>query len=583
MKRSYLPGSRKVWAATICAVLLISGNSAQAESAQSGQSLLVKVRPPEREAAPMLSAPVAASAPAAASVASATQAAPDPASEPVIEDSILRFEIRSYTLDGATLLGKADIDQAVAPYIGKDKDFSDVQRALEGIEELYAQKGYSAVHVLLPEQELEQGDVHFHIIESRFGKITVKDNKVTSEANALNAIPSVRLGGIPRSKQIARELKLANENPARQLNVVLQASEKDEELDATVIVTDSKPGAWSTSIDNTGSPETGRSRLGLSYRHANLFDRDHVANVQVQVSPEHMDRVTVIGGSYKIPLYQRGDSAEFFGGYSNVNSVVGGLSNFQGGGIIFSARYNHPLEKWGKFDPRIAYGLDLRDFKPVQQTNPPVTTLYNEIMVMPVSLAYNTQGKLGAADLGLNASFALNLPALSKGHMVDFREYDLVDPAKSYTARYKVLRFGGNYAQTVYGDWQLRAAANGQWSGDILIQGEQLRLGGMDGVRGFTEGSEGGEKGLRGNLEGYTPALNRWNLNTRALAFFDAGLANASNGTRAKIASYGVGIRSSYANQIMLRADVGRILKAGNDPQQQAGDWRAHLGLSATF
>lgn len=580
MKRNYLPVPLTVWGATICAVLLISGNSVAAEPAQSGQGLFVKVRPLASESASMLSAPVAASAPVATSVASA--AAPDTAPEPVIEDSILRFEIRGYTLDGASLLDKQDIDQTVAPYIGKDKDFSDVQRALEGIEELYARKGYSAIHVLLPEQELEQGDVHFHVIESRFGKITVKDNKITSAANALNAIPSVRLGGIPRTRQIARELKLANENPARQLNVVLQAGEKDEELDATVIVTDGKPGAWSASLDNTGSPETGRSRLGLSYRHANLFDRDHVANVQVQVSPEHMDRVTVIGGSYKIPLYQRGDSAEIFGGYSNVNSVVGGLSNFQGGGIIFSARYNHPLEKWGKFDPRIAYGLDLRDFKPVRQTNPPVTTLYNEIMVMPLSLSYSAQGKVKETDIGVNASAAANLPWLGKGRAADFAGYDQVNLGTP-TASYRVLRFGGNIARSLYGDWQLRAAANGQWSGDSLIQGEQLRLGGMDGVRGFTEGSEGGEKGLRGNLEGYTPALNRWNLNTRALAFIDAGQADASNGSRARIASYGAGLRTGYANQIMLRMDIGRILKAGNDPQQQAGDWRVHLGLSATF
>lgn len=582
MKRSDKSNILSLIGVAVCVGAVIASAWAEEKPVQSDQGILVKVRPGAQQKrlespSPDIAVPLVVSTASDSIVASV-----DSASEAVVEDSILRFEIRSYTLDGATLLTEQDINQTVAPYLGKDKDFSDVQRALEGIEDLYAQKGYSAVHVLLPEQELEQGDVHFHVIESRFGKITVKDNKVVSETNALNAIPSVRMGGIPRSKQIARELKLANENPARQLNVVLQAGEKDEELDATVLVTDSKPGAWSTSIDNTGSPETGRSRLGISYRHANLFDKDHVANVQVQVSPEHMDRVTVIGGSYKIPLYQRGDSAEIFGGYSNVNSVVGGLSNFQGGGIIFSARYNHPLEKLGSFDPRIAYGLDLRDFKAVQQTTPPVTTLYNEIMVMPASLTYSAQGKVKETDVGINASVAANLPWLSKGHAADFANYDQVN-LSSPTVNYRVLRFGGNIARSLYGDWQLRAAANGQWSRDILIQGEQLRLGGMDGVRGFTEGSEGGETGLRGNLEGYTPALNRWNLNTRALAFIDAGQANASNGSRARIASYGAGIRTSYANQLMLRMDIGRILKAGNDPQQQVGDWRVHLGLSATF
>lgn len=518
---------------------------------------------------------LAASAPAISSPADAENIA-------VAEDPILHFEIRSYTLDGATLLTKQEVDQAVAPYIGKDKDFSDVQRALEAIEELYAQKNYSAVHVLLPEQELEQGTVIFHVIESRFGKIKVKDNKFFSEANALNAIPSVRIGGFPRSRQIARELKLANENPARQLNVVLNAGDKDEEVDASLLVTDSKPGAWGVTLDNTGSPETGLSRMGLSYRHANLFDRDHVGSLQMQVSPQYLDRVKVLGGGYKVPLYQWGDSIEFSGGYSNVNSVVGGFSNFQGGGVIFGARYNHPLDKVGKFEPRLAYGVDLRDFKPVRQTNPPVTVLYNEIMVTPFSVSISAQGKLKEADVGLNASVAANFPWISKGRAADFANYDQVN-LSAPNASYRVLRFGGSYAQSVYGDWQLRATGNGQWSGDVLIQGEQLRLGGMDGVRGFSEGSEGGEKGLRGNFEGYTPAYARWNLNTRALAFVDMGQASASNGNNATIASSGIGLRSTWAGQAMLRMDVARIFKAASDPQQQAGNWRAHIGLSATF
>jgi len=119
------------------------------------------------------------------------------------EHVILRFAIDRYVVEGASLLTQAEIDAAVAPFVGKDKDFSDVQRALEAIEDVYAKRGFSAVRVLLPEQELEKGTVHFRVVESRFGKVTVKDNRHVSEANALNAVPSVHSGGVPRSRQIA--------------------------------------------------------------------------------------------------------------------------------------------------------------------------------------------------------------------------------------------------------------------------------------------------------------------------------------------------------------------------------------------
>jgi hemolysin activation/secretion protein len=313
-----------------------------------------------------------------------------------------------------------------------------------------------------------------------------------------------------------------------------------------------------------------------------MFDKDQVASFQTQISPEHTDRVRVFSGSYKIPFYASGNSAEFSIAHSNVNSLVGGLSNFQGGGDILSSRYNQPLEKVGSFEPRLAYGLDLRDFKPVQQTTPPVTVLYNEIVVTPISLTLSAQGKVGTADVGVNISAAENIPLMSKGRAADFAQYDLVNQS-SPSVSYRIVRYGGNYMMPIWGAWQFHAAFNGQLSNDLLIQGEQIRLGGMDGVRGFSEGSEGGDSGVRGNIELYTPAKTVWQLNTRFLVFYDAGQASTKAGSNVSIASYGAGIRSAYSDSVTLRVDAGRIAKEGTDPQQLKGDWRVHLVLSATF
>lgn len=506
-----------------------------------------------------------------------------PAAAPQAEQIVLRFAIERYIVEGASLLTQAEIDAAVAPYLGKDKDFSDIQRALEAIEDAYAKRGFTAVRVVLPEQELEKGTVRFRIVESKFGKVTVVDNRFVSEANVLNAIPSVRSGEVPRSKQVARELKLANENPARQMNVVLQAGETDEMVDARVVVTDGKPVTWGVSADNSGTPETGNARVGVSYRHANVFDRDHVAGLQFQTSPQHVNRVTVLGGSYKIPLYKSGDSVEFFGGYSNVNSVVGGLDNFQGGGLIFSGRYNHPLEPLGVFEPKLIMGLDWRNFRRVELTTTiPATVLYNEIVVMPLSVAYAAQGKFAQSDLGFNASLAANIPGMNIGRAADFAAHDQVFLTQP-NVHYRLLRYGANYAQLIGDDWQFRAALNGQYSQDVLIAGEQFRLGGADAVRGFSEGSVSGETGARWNLEGYTPDFGKGDFRTRALVFFDAGETKGANGTRSSVASAGLGLRASYQERFSLRCDAGRIINADTDPLQRVGDWRVHISLAASF
>ncbi|MHB1115485.1 ShlB/FhaC/HecB family hemolysin secretion/activation protein [Sideroxydans sp.] len=497
--------------------------------------------------------------------------------------AVLKFPIERYVVEGAKLLTKEDFDIVVAPYVGKEKDFSDVQYALEAVEELYAERGYSAVHVLLPEQELEAGTVRFDVIESRFGKVEVKNNKFFWKAHALNALPSVRVGGVPRAKDIARQLRLANENPARQLNVVLKAGENDDEVDASVLVNDTNPKQWVLTLDNTGSKETGVSRLGISFRDAGMFNRDHVGQVQMQISPQYVSRVKVLGGSYKIPLYNLGHSVEFFGGYSNINSLVGGLSNFQGGGLILSSRYNIPLDRIGSFDPKLSIGLDWRKFTKIQLTSPTTTVLYDDIVVTPLSLAYAVQGKLAKSDVSANISLAANMPIAAKGKAADFAAYDLVNFSDP-TPAYKALRFGGGFFTQFGGEWQFRAAFNGQWSKDKLIQGEQMRLGGADGVRGFSEGSETGEQGAKYNLETYTPAWERGQMNARGLLFLDGGnVSSSSANSSTNIAGAGFGLRAGYAEHYGLRMDAGRIMKEGSDPAQLKGDWRIHATLTGTF
>ena len=304
--------------------------------------------------------------------------------------------------------------------------------------------------------------------------------------------------------------------------------------------------------------------------------------MQAQISPEHTDRSQVVGGSYRIPLYGLGHSVEFFGSYSNINAVVGGLSNFQGGGLMFSTRYNVPLERRGTFDPRVSFGLDWRRFDKIELTSPPPTTLFGEIVVTPLSAAYATQGRLGKGDVALNTSLTVNVPVAGSGKSADFAAYDRINTAAP-EPHYKVLRFGASYFLPLAADWQWRTAFSGQWSNDRLIQGEQIRLGGADGVRGFSEGSETGERGGKLNLELYAPAWNMGGLGTRGLLFADAGRVQPETGDSTGIASLGLGLRASYSGSLALRFDAGRIINEGTDSKQQQGDWRLHASLSGTF
>jgi hemolysin activation/secretion protein len=110
-----------------------------------------------------------------------------------------------------------------------------------------------------------------------------------------------------------------------------------------------------------------------------------------------------------------------------------------------------------------------------------------------------------------------------------------------------------------------------------------MRLGGADGVRGFSEGSETGEIGARFNIETYSPAFETGGAKIRGLVFVDGGGVKSKSGNDASVSSAGFGMRSAITENASMRLDAGYIIRAGNDPQQLKGDWRIHAALTATF
>ena len=64
-----------------------------------------------------------------------------------------------------------DLEAATQSFTGAGRTFADVQRALEAVERAYSEAGYSAVQVVLPEQELERGEIRFQIVEAKVGRV----------------------------------------------------------------------------------------------------------------------------------------------------------------------------------------------------------------------------------------------------------------------------------------------------------------------------------------------------------------------------------------------------------------------------
>ena len=520
---------------------------------------------------------------------------PAPAAAPQQEP---RFDIGRFVVEGATLLTNDEIEAAVGPFRGKARDFADVQRALEAMERAYATKGYNAVQVILPEQEVERGEVRFRVIEARIGAMVVEGNKFFDQANIRASLPALASGGSPNIHRIADNLRLANESPAKQTTVLLRSGAEEGVVDALVRVSDERPIKYSLTLDNTGTPQTGMYRVGVGYQHANLWNRDHVLSMQYVTAPnepEHPDHFTVVpnknvliaGGSYHIPVYRWGDSIDISAGYSNVNSgVVQNLFNVSGAGTIFGVKYNYALPRWGDVEHRLAFGWDWRAFQSKVVHVGSDVTLVPDITVHPVSVLYSGAYRRSTHETSYYLSFHENLPGGNDGGSAAFQ-------ASRLGARpgYLIWRWGINHNRAFGNDWQMRAAFNGQATRDRLVAGEQFGIGGIDSVRGFLEREIVNDHGYRGTIEGYTPdlaGLTDWlsGYRMRGVAFYDFGRVTrleplASEPFGQSIGSAGFGVRLSRGVNLSLRLDYAVVTDKGG--LQSRGDGRMHMTFAYIF
>lgn len=510
-----------------------------------------------------------------------------------------RFDIDRFGITGNTLLTLDEIDATLQPYTGKQRDYNDVQRAIEALKQRYRAGGFSVVWIVAPEQDLDRGVVTLQVIEAKIGAITIKGNQFFDDPNIRSSIPALRENVPPKAEDISANTQLANENPAKQVDVVLRPGKNPGIIDATIEVIDVNPIKAFLTFDNTGNSQTGEYRLGLGVQHANLFNRDHVGTLNYVTSPGKTDEVRLYSASYRLPMYRNGDSMDFILAYSDVDAgttnTVAGPLGFSGRGSVYGLRYNQLLERQGEYSHRIVYGLDYRAYENT-------CTLGNfgaagcgpaavDVTVRPLTMAYSGNLAKPAQISDFYVALSRNIPGAVNGQENDF---NAARPSPSggdgAPSRYTILRFGGSMVNAFKNNWQVRGAFNVQHTADALVSGEQFSLAGANAVRGFLEREIVRDTGYFANIELYSPNLAGDLIagegNLRGLLFYDIARAvnkplAGEDSLRVSIASIGAGIRWNIHRNFNMRVDLARVTDGGGS--REKGDLHGHLSVYFGF
>jgi hemolysin activation/secretion protein len=495
------------------------------------------------------------------------------------------FEVARYVVEGNSLLDPARVDSILAPRTGAARSFTDLRAAAAALQLAYAEAGYGAVKVLLPEQRLDAGTVRIVVVEARLRAPTIQGNTVFDAANIRRSLPALQEGTSPNTIAIARDLRLANENPAKRVNVDLRSDASGDAVEALVSVLDEKPWKAGAVLDTTGTPATGRLRSGVFLQHANVLDRDHVLTLQYITSPEHRRDVSIGALNYRIPLYGSGDSVDLYGIYADVNSgVVGDLFTVRGSGSVVGFRYNQGLTPSADYRHRLTYGFEFRDFDNRVNTVSGSGDLVPDVAVHPLSLGYSATWNGERRQVDYSLSYVRNLPGGSRG-----RAADIGAARAGASASYSILRWSASYLQALPLEWQVRLAADGQYTRDSLISGEQFGIGGQDSVRGFFEREITNDTGQRVTLELQTPDFGARlgsGVAANALVFYDVGRVARNRAlpgevSETSVASAGIGLRFALAPHYNFRVDIARIARGTG--RQAAGDESVNFSLAIAY
>jgi hemolysin activation/secretion protein len=492
-----------------------------------------------------------------------------------------RFEIQRFIVEGNTILPQGDVDALVTPFTGKDRDFGSVQQALEALQDAYLERGYNAVRVLIPEQDLRAGQVRLQVIEARIREVRIEGNQYFDDANVRASFPTLRAGEPPNTRRIAQNAQLANENPAKQSVVRFDAGDKPGIIDATVRVTDEDPRRLSVFVDNSGTRQSGKHRAGIGYQDANFLKRDHVLTAQFITSPDNYDDVKVFGAGYRIPVYAWSGAFDVFAGYSDVDSgTVADLFTVSGSGTILGARYTQILPPVESYQHKAGVGWDYRDFRQNIALIGTTGTLLPDITIRPLSLFYSGRWSRVGQDLSFSASVSHN--AFPEG--ADGGQTAFTANRAGAEPRYTIWRGSASYSHTLPADFLARLALAFQHTNHLLIPGEQFGMGGADSVRGFNEREVSRDRGRRLSAEVYTPDMGSGGWRVRWLAFFDAAWGWDNQPARAadeSISSIGAGVRIAQTRGLSFRGDFGLVTSGA--PTRPRNSSRVHFTAAYTW
>jgi hemolysin activation/secretion protein len=501
--------------------------------------------------------------------------------EPLVEEApAVLFTAKKIILEGdAGVISQEKTNPILAEYENRPIGLNDLNQLTKRLEALYLQEGF-LVLAFVPPQKIESDQVRIKVILAKMGEIHLEGSRFYRDWRT-RWYWKIPKGKILRYDEIRSNILDMNENPDRRVKAVLRPGKDPETTDVVLTVEDHFPAHAGFSVDNQGSPLTGKIRPGFNFQHNNLLGFDDTLLMGTVFGEEF----GVFYAQYAVPITNRG--TKLVGKYSTsqvspkkefAETGVNGIS--QTHGVELKQRILRTQSAFGE----LSAGFDWKEKRTRALSQ---VVVEEHLRVLSAGALFQTFDPQGIWVFKPDVSFGL-----------DFDEDDILLTSRDAGSSFSKGNIFLRRSQILPWQAQAEVTLRAQVSPDKLSSAEQIFLGGADSIRGYPESDYGADQAVVVNVE-YTGILffvsPTWTLpmtkkplreKVQWTAFFDYGhgrlhAPSETEHRSRELFGAGAGLKIQMADNAALKLEWGFPL--GDESLSESGDSQFYFNFQASF
>jgi hemolysin activation/secretion protein len=468
-----------------------------------------------------------------------------PSVAPGVTASGPTFVLKSISLKGNDTIPADQLLAPVRDQIGKTIGFADIETIAARITRIYRERGYVLAQVVIPPQDVSDGNLELSVLEGRVGHVNLNVAAGTPVRESLlrQRLAAIPVGAPLQQHDLERTMLLLSDLPGIQVSSAIEAGSDPGTVDLTINVGPAKRWSFATDIDNYGASSSGTWRLGALARLNSPFMIGDNLDLRL-LGSERLD--TAYGRvGYEAPVDPYGTRVGV--AVARLNYALGkefSSLDAQGEATVVDLTVTHPLVRTRNENLLARANIEYRDL--IDNIGLVSEHTHKSLVEGSVGLSYESRdGLLGG---GFNsADLALLIGSLNFKSDAD-RALDESALGRNTSGTEMRVTFFANRLNALTEKASIFVGVSGQYAATTLDNSSRFLLGGPHAVRAYSPSEALVDEGFVATLEGRYAVSSRITV----LSFFDFGAGRYNANPRPaegpnSITRSGVGVGGFWA------------------------------------